>query len=117
LVVCGVEEDEEKEEEMATVSQEVGPPPAKKQAEVRLQQQQQQEKQLSTTGRGVAKLNETDGGRQRFILELEFVQLLANPTYIHCVFSLLPSLAFFFQLLCNFCILLAVQIIYPALSA
>jgi hypothetical protein len=67
--------------------------------------------------RGVAKLNETDGGRQRFILELEFVQLLANPTYIHCVFSLLPPLAFFFQLLCNFCILLAVQIIYPALSA
>jgi hypothetical protein len=114
--VCGFEEDEE--EEMATVSQEGGPPPAKKQAEViRLQQQQQQEKQFSTTGRGVAKLNETDGGRQRFILELEFVQLLANPTYIHCVFSLLPPLAFFFQLLCNFCILLAVQIIYPALSA
>lgn len=81
-MVCGVEEDEE-EEEMATVLQEGGPPPAKKQAEVRLQQQQQQEKQLSTTGRGVAKLNETDGGRQRFILELEFVQLLANPTYIH----------------------------------
>lgn len=29
------------------------------------------------------KLKETDGGRQRFLLELEFVQLLANPTYIH----------------------------------
>lgn len=25
-----------------------------------------------------------DGGRQRFLLELEFVQCLANPTYIHC---------------------------------
>ncbi|KAL3686780.1 hypothetical protein R1sor_013089 [Riccia sorocarpa] len=28
-------------------------------------------------------LKETDGGRQRFELELEFVQCLANPTYIH----------------------------------
>ncbi|KAJ4910783.1 Mediator of RNA polymerase II transcription subunit 31 [Raphanus sativus] len=26
-----------------------------------------------------------DGGRQRFLLELEFVQCLANPTYIHYV--------------------------------
>ncbi|GJM91493.1 hypothetical protein PR202_ga07869 [Eleusine coracana subsp. coracana] len=26
-----------------------------------------------------------DDGRQRFLLELEFVQCLANPTYIHCV--------------------------------
>ncbi|KAJ7529204.1 hypothetical protein O6H91_15G037600 [Diphasiastrum complanatum] len=26
---------------------------------------------------------ETDGGRQRFLLELEFIQCLANPTYIH----------------------------------
>lgn len=25
-----------------------------------------------------------DDGRQRFLLELEFVQCLANPTYIHC---------------------------------
>jgi mediator of RNA polymerase II transcription subunit 31 len=24
-----------------------------------------------------------DGGRQRFLLELEFIQCLANPTYIH----------------------------------
>ncbi|KAK2992411.1 hypothetical protein RJ640_023855, partial [Escallonia rubra] len=24
-----------------------------------------------------------DDGRQRFLLELEFVQCLANPTYIH----------------------------------
>lgn len=30
-----------------------------------------------------------DDGRQRFLLELEFVQCLANPTYIHCmVFTL-----------------------------
>jgi hypothetical protein len=27
-----------------------------------------------------------DDGRQRFLLELEFVQCLANPTYIHCRF-------------------------------
>ncbi|XP_033141351.1 mediator of RNA polymerase II transcription subunit 31 isoform X1 [Brassica rapa] len=27
--------------------------------------------------------NDPDGGRQRFLLELEFVQCLANPTYIH----------------------------------
>lgn len=27
-----------------------------------------------------------DDGRQRFLLELEFVQCLANPTYIHCEF-------------------------------
>lgn len=27
-----------------------------------------------------------DDGRQRFLLELEFVQCLANPTYIHCKF-------------------------------
>lgn len=26
-----------------------------------------------------------DDGRQRFLLELEFVQCLANPTYIHCM--------------------------------
>ncbi|KAJ0801837.1 putative transcription regulator SOH1 family [Helianthus annuus] len=26
-----------------------------------------------------------DDGRQRFLLELEFVQCLANPTYIHCI--------------------------------
>jgi mediator of RNA polymerase II transcription subunit 31 len=25
-----------------------------------------------------------DDGRQRFLLELEFIQCLANPTYIHC---------------------------------
>ena len=25
-----------------------------------------------------------DNGSQRFLLELEFVQCLANPTYIHC---------------------------------
>lgn len=32
-----------------------------------------------------------DDGRQRFLLELEFIQCLANPTYIHCklLFSLL----------------------------
>jgi hypothetical protein len=63
--------------------------------------------------RGVAKLKEADGGQQHFILELEFVQLLANPTYIHGVFSLL-SFAFFF--LCNFCVLIAVQI-FHALSS
>jgi hypothetical protein len=62
---------------------------------------------------GVAKLKEADGGQQHFILELEFVQLLANPTYIHGVFSLL-SFAFFF--LCNFCVLIAVQI-FHALSS
>ncbi|MCO5591933.1 hypothetical protein L7F22_045926 [Adiantum nelumboides] len=28
-------------------------------------------------------LKETDGGRQRFLLELEFVHCLANPTYIN----------------------------------
>ncbi|KAK3447406.1 mediator of RNA polymerase II transcription subunit 31 [Eucalyptus grandis] len=28
-------------------------------------------------------LKEDDGGRRRFLLELEFVQCLANPTYIH----------------------------------
>ena len=28
--------------------------------------------------------NEPDGGQQRFIAELEFVQCLANPEYIHC---------------------------------
>lgn len=28
-----------------------------------------------------------DDGRQRFLLELEFVQCLANPTYIHCMFQ------------------------------
>ncbi|KAI5672584.1 hypothetical protein M9H77_12948 [Catharanthus roseus] len=27
--------------------------------------------------------NDSDDGRQRFLLELEFVQCLANPTYIH----------------------------------
>nr|GME09727.1 mediator of RNA polymerase II transcription subunit 31 [Ipomoea batatas] len=26
-----------------------------------------------------------DDGHQRFLLELEFVQCLANPTYIHCI--------------------------------
>lgn len=29
------------------------------------------------------KFQDPDDGRQRFLLELEFVQLLANPTYIH----------------------------------
>ncbi|KAJ0764582.1 putative transcription regulator SOH1 family [Helianthus annuus] len=29
-----------------------------------------------------------DDGRQRFLLELEFVQCLANPTYIHCKLKL-----------------------------
>jgi mediator of RNA polymerase II transcription subunit 31 len=33
-----------------------------------------------------------DDGKQRFLLELEFVQCLANPTYIHCmVLSALAS--------------------------
>ena len=31
-----------------------------------------------------------DDGQQRFLLELEFVQCLANPTYIHCmIFTLI----------------------------
>lgn len=34
---------------------------------------------------GVGRKEETEEeARQRFLLELEFVQCLANPTYIHC---------------------------------
>jgi len=44
---------------------------------------EQDEQDPQTESRWQDKLKETDGGRQRFLLELEFVQLLANPTYIH----------------------------------
>jgi hypothetical protein len=38
-----------------------------------------------------------DNGSQRFLLELEFVQCLANPTYIHCT---VPSSILVFHLTC-----------------
>lgn len=37
------------------------------------------------------RLEEKDGGRQRFLVELEFVQALANPAYIHCNHPRTPS--------------------------
>ncbi|KAI3458379.1 hypothetical protein Pfo_015042 [Paulownia fortunei] len=36
-----------------------------------------------------------DGGRQRFLLELELVHCLANPTYIHCIAVASSFLSFF----------------------
>jgi hypothetical protein len=58
----------------------------------------------------VTKLKDVDGGWQHFILELEFMQLLINLTYIYCVFSLLYHVAFSSSSLClwNFCILLEI---------
>ena len=32
-----------------------------------------------------------DDGRQRFLLELEFIQCLANPIYINCTVTLLTA--------------------------
>jgi len=48
----------------------------------------------SAPGAGVKSppYKETDNGVLRFQLELEFVQCLANPTYIHCTVLLtIPS--------------------------
>ena len=47
-----------------------------------------------------------DDGRQRFLLELEFVQCLANPTYIHCMFFLANHCSFTLlrALMCSFII-------------
>lgn len=43
-----------------------------------------------------------DDGRQRFLLELEFVQCLANPTYIHCMVLSTSSPSFSFLLRVSF---------------
>ncbi|XP_065629139.1 mediator of RNA polymerase II transcription subunit 31 [Quercus suber] len=49
---------------------------------------------ISTSPRTLYK--DPDDGRQRLLLELEFVQCLANPTYIHCKLELVHRQQFYF---------------------
>ncbi|KAM4103639.1 hypothetical protein ACJW30_06G093600 [Castanea mollissima] len=49
-----------------------------------IKEEEEEDDEASTSSLPTTLHKDPDDGRQRFLLELEFVQCLANPTYIHC---------------------------------